>query len=468
MERIIAVLGMAVILGTAVLFSNNRRAINWKTVASGLGLQFLLALLILRVPGTRDAFYALGQGVEHLLGYAVDGAAFVVGDQLAHGPFIFAIRVGASIIFVAALSSLAYYLGIMQRIVNFMARMLSKSLGITGPEAVSTSAAVFVGQVECQMLIKPYLPKLSSSQLFCSLTAAMATISGSALVAYTAMGMNPTHLIAASIMSAVGGIVMAKIFFPETDKKVLEGHVEMAELSKPANAFDAIAIGAQDGWRICQNVMVMVMVGVAMVALMNGILSASLSTLGVLLTVLTIAALIGLTMRGRIISLISGWRARFGLPCTIGLTLVSTTIAVTAAAMLASGLSYFGVAFTVQDIFGVFFTPIAFLMGVPSHEAFHVGKLMATEILVNEYASYGELSKVIAGTGGYALAEKTQMIATMALCGFANLSSIAINIGGLGAMAPERRSEVARVAFRALIAANFATWMTAAMAGLIF
>src|SRR5262249_22539706 len=212
----------------------------------------------------------------------VEGARFLSGETLAHGEFIFLAHVGASTIFVASLSALAYYPGIMQRIVNFMARLLSKSLGISGPEAVSTSAAVFVGQVECQMLIKPYLAKLSPSQLFCSLTSAMATISGSALVAYTAMGMNPTHLIAASIMFAVGGIVMAKIFFPETDKKILDGEVQMPEQhSKPVNAFDAMAIGAQDGWRICQNVMVMVLVGVASVALINGILGASLSHFGI-------------------------------------------------------------------------------------------------------------------------------------------------------------------------------------------
>ncbi len=408
MERLIAVVGIAVLLLAAYCLSDNRRKISWRTVCIGLGLQFVLALFILKVPGSRDVFYVMGQGVEKLLEYAVDGAAFVFGDKLARGEFIFLVKIGSSIVFIAAISSLLYYLGIMQRVVKVAAFVLSKTLGISGPEAVSATGATLVGQVECQVLIKPYLPKLTKSQLFCSITSAMATMSGSALVAYTAMGMNPTHLIAASVMSVIGGIVMAKIIMPETDEAVLanKGEVEMAEEQKSVNAFDALANGAMDGAKIAVHVMVMVLVAVAMVAMVNGLLGGILSTVGL------------------------SW--------------------------------------TIQDIFGVLFTPIAWLMGVPASEAFHVGRLMATEILINEFAAYGELTKVMAGTGGYALAPRTQMIATMALCGFANLGSIAINIGGLGAMCPERRGEIAKMAFKALVAANLATHVSAAMAGLLF
>lgn len=406
MDRIVGFLGIGVLLGVAWLMSNNRKAINWRLVAAGIGLQFILALLILKVPGTKELFYLLGQGIQKLLDYAVDGAAFVFGDKLARGEFIFLVRVGASIIFIAALSSLMYYLGIMQRIVKFLARTLTRTMGISGPEALSAASAIFVGQVECQVLIKPYMSRLSMSELFCSITAAMATISGSALVAYTAMGMNPTFLIAASIMSAPAGILMAKIMLPETDHDVLKGKVDFVVPQTGENAFDAIAHGATDGAKIAFNVMIMVLVAVAMVALINGALG------GV--------------------------------------------------------LSLFGVSWQIQDILGVFFTPVAFLMGVPIHEAFHVGRLMATEILVNEFVSYGELARVIAGNGPYMLAAKTQLIATVALCGFANLGSIAINIGGLGAMAPERRKDIASVCFKALIAANMGTWMTACIAGLLF
>jgi CNT family concentrative nucleoside transporter len=285
--------------------------------------------------------------------------------------------------------------------------VLMRTMGISGPEALSTAAAIFVGQVECQVLIRPYIKTLSPSQLFTSMSAAMATISGSALLAYTALGMPAPWLLAASIMSASGGLVIAKIIWPETDKSVLSGAVEMAEeADKPVNAFDAMAKGAMTGWNIVQNVMVMVLGAVAFIALVNGILAASIHIFG-------------------------------------------------------------GHALQIQDLAGYFFTPVAWLIGVPWHECFHVGRLMATEMLLNEFVSYTELAKVMHGTASYTLAPATQMIATVALCGFANLGSIGINIGGLGAMAPERRGEIARMGFKALIAANLATWLTAAVVGLV-
>lgn len=401
------ILGIAVILGAAYLMSNNRKAINWRGAGAGLMVSVIVCLLVLRVPYTREAFDVLGQGINKLLDYAVDGAAFVVGDELAHGKWIFAVRVGASIIFISALSSALFYLGILQRVVKFLARILERSMGVSGPEALSTASAVFVGQVECQTLIRPYVPNLSNSELFTSMAAAMATISGSALVAYTAMGMPAPWLIAASIMSASSGILIAKIMCPETDKRVLSGEITMVEDHKAANVIDALAKGAQVGFEIMVNVMVMVMVAVALMAMINGIL-------------------------GNVISL-------------------------------------GGHALQIQDVVGYLFMPIAWLLGVPWHECFHVGRLMATEILINEFVSYKELAEVMKGAPGapYMLLAHTQLIATVALCGFANLGSIGINIGGLGAMAPERRGEIARMGFRALIAANMATWLTAALAGLI-
>jgi len=220
------------------------------------------------------------------------------------------------------------------------------------------------------------------------------------------MGMNPTWLLAASIMSVPHGIVLAKMFCPEGNKEALTRQVELQVPKTGANVFDAIAHGAMDGARIAGNVMIMVLVAVAFVGLINGLLHAGLST--------------------------------------------------------------FGLHWQIQDILGWFMAPIAWLMGVPWHEATHVGRLMATEIVVNEFVSYGELAKVIAGQGTYVLSQKTQLIATIALCGFANLGSIAINIGGLGAMAPERRSEIAKLGLKALLAANMSTWMSAAVAGLLF
>jgi concentrative nucleoside transporter, CNT family len=406
MTTVVAIFGLFAMLGVAYLMSNNRKAIDWKLVGIGCVLQLILALLVLKVPITREFFGLLGTGVEKLLDYAVDGAAFVVGDKLARGEFIFLIRVGASIIFVAALSSLAYYVGFMQLVVRWLAKGLCKTMGISGAEALSTTAAMFVGQVECQVLIKPYMKRLTKSEMFTTLAAAMSTVSGSALVAYTAMGVNATYLISASILSVPAGIVLAKIMWPETEKELVQQQVDLVVEKPGENFFDAITIGAMDGAKIAANVMVMVLVAIAFVSLLNG--------------------------------------------------------------GLHSILSLFGVSWQAQDILGFFLTPVAWLMGIPWSEAFHVGRLMATEILVNEFVSYGELAKVVAGEGPYVLSLKTQVIATAALSGFANLGSIAINIGGLGAMAPERRGEIARMGFKALVAANLASWMTAIFSGLLF
>jgi CNT family concentrative nucleoside transporter len=402
-----AILGIVAIFFVSYLLSNNRKAINWRSAFTGLAMTVCVCLLILKVPFTRDVFTYLGLGINKLLDYSLEGASFVVGDKLAHGEFIFAIRIGSSIIFISMLSSLFYYLGWLQFVVKKIAYVLMRALGVSGPEALSTAAAVFVGQVECQVLIRPYIKTLSGSELFSSMAAAMATISGSALVAYTALGLPVPWLMAASIMSACGGLTIAKIIFPETNKRVLSGAVELAEEEgeKSVNAFDALTKGANTGWQITQQVMVMVLGALALIAMVNGILAAVL---------------------------------HFG-----------------------------GTPVQIQDILGYAFWPVAWLIGVPAHECVHVGRLMATEFLLNEYVSYGELSKVMQGTGAYTLGLKTQMIATVALCGFANLGSIGINIGGLSAMAPERRGEIAKMAFKALIAANLATHLSAAIVGLV-
>ncbi|MBS1993405.1 MAG: NupC/NupG family nucleoside CNT transporter [Cyanobacteria bacterium SZAS LIN-3] len=392
-------------LFVSYLLSNNKKAIKWRSAFIGLGLTFVVCLLVLKVPFTREVFEFIGQGINKLLDYAVDGAAFVVGDELAHGKFVFAVRIGSSIIFVSMLSALLYYLGVLQFIVKKLAYVLMRTMGISGPEAVSTAAAIFVGQVECQVLIRPYIKNLSSSELFCSMASAMATVSGSALIAYTALGMPAPLLLAASIMSACAGLVLCKIVWPETDKRVLSGAVELSDDHKAVNVFDAMAKGAMTGWDIVVHVMVMVLAAVAFIAMLNGVLAATVH-LG-------------------------------------------------------------GHALEVQDIAGYFFTPVAWLLGVPWHDCVHVGRLMASEILINEYVSYAELAKVMHGQGSYTLAPASQMIAVVALCGFANLSSIGINIGGLGAMAPERRSEIARMGLKALITANMATHLSAAIVALI-
>ncbi|MBZ0187589.1 MAG: hypothetical protein K8F91_15180 [Candidatus Obscuribacterales bacterium] len=403
MDKLIGLIGIVSILGVAYAVSNNRKAISWRLVAVGLGGQLVLALMILKVPGFTDAFALMGDGISKLLDYASEGAAFVFGEEMAKGKFVFLIKVGSSIIFMSALSALAYYVGIMQKVVGALAWLMRKTMGVSGAEALSSASSIFVGQVESQFLIKPYMKTLTNSELFTAMTVNMATIAGTVLVAYTAMGMNAMYLIAASVMSAPAGIVIAKMMWPETDKEAVARQVTMNLEKQGENIFDAFAQGVQDGWKVARNVMIMVLAAVAFIALANG--------------------------------------------------------------MLGAGLSLFGLEFQIQDIFGVVLTPVALLMGVPWNEAFMVGRMMATEIIVNEFVSYGELATHIAdGT----ISAKAQVIGTIALCGFANLSSIAINIGGLSAMAPERRGDVARMGLKALIAANKATWLTAAVAGILF
>lgn len=403
MEKLIGLLGIVTILLVAFAASNNRRAISWRLVGVGLGGQLLLALLILKVPGFTDVFALMGDGIRKLLDYSSQGAAFVFGEDMVKGKFVFLIQVGSSIIFMSALSAVAYYLGIMQKVVAGLAWVMRKTMGVSGAEALSSASSIFVGQVESQFLIRPYMKTLTNSELFTAMTVNMATIAGTVLVAYTAMGMNAMYLIAASVMSAPAGIVIAKMMWPETDREAVARQVNMNLEKQGENIFDAFSHGVLDGWKVARNVMIMVLAAVAFIAMANGILGA--------------------------------------------------------------GLSFFGWSFQIQDIFGVFLTPVALLMGVPWNEAFMVGKMMATEIIVNEFVSYGELAAHIRnGT----ISAKGQVIATIALCGFANLSSIAINIGGLSAMAPERRGDIARMGFKALVAANMATWLTAAVAGILF
>lgn len=402
MDKLIGLLGVVVILGVAVLLSKDRRAINWKLVAAGMGIQLVLAFLILNVPQVRYVFDAMGGGIQALLDCARQGAAFVFGEELAKTKFVFAIVIGASIIFVGALTQLAYHWGILQRIVRGLAFLLQKSMGVSGAEALSTGAEVFLGQVESQLLIKHYIKKVSESELLGIMAAAMATISGSALVAYVGLGINPTYLLMASFMTAPSALVMAKILVPEKDKDALTRSAELSDERTSENAIDAVADGGWQGFKVAANVMVQLIVFIGLVTLVNLILS------------------------------------KF--------------------------LGLFGVSWTIQEIVGWFFTPVAWLLGIPWDEAVRVGPLLGTKTVLNEFIAYIELSKLSAAG---ALSAKTQMITTVALCGFANLGSIGINIGGLSQMAPERKGDIARMGLKALLAATLASWVTAAIAGLL-
>ncbi len=416
MDKLTGLLGIFTLLGVAVLLSSNRRKISWRLVGIGLVMNVALGLVMLKIPGTSDFVSSVATGINKVVDFSLVGAEFVLGPTITHGTFIkdptaqrefiFAVHIGFGIVFVCGLIAIGYYLGIVQWIVKWLARFLARTLGLSGPESLSCAAAAFVGQVECQLLIRPYMPRLTRSELFTTMTCAMATISGSAMVMYVSMGMPGNYIMTASLMSAISGIIMAKIVCPETEPEKLLKDADIAVPNESVNVFDAAHHGVVAGTEIAIKVVTMVAFAIAFMALVNY--------------------------------------------------------------LLGGFLSMFGLDLQIQDIFAYPFMPVAWLLGIPWHECFHVGRLMATELLFNEVVSYGELAPVIAGTGPYVLAAKSQLIATAALCGFAHLGSLGINIGGLGAMAPNRKAEIAGMAFKSMMVANMATWLSAAICGLLF
>ncbi|HNB24435.1 MAG TPA: Na+ dependent nucleoside transporter N-terminal domain-containing protein, partial [Candidatus Melainabacteria bacterium] len=254
MEKLIGLLGIALILGLTVLLSNNRRHINWRLVLTGIVIQVVFAFLILKVPFVRGIFDSLGNGVQSLLDSAKEGVAFVAGEELAKSKFIFALVIGGSIIFVGALTNLLYHFGILQKVVQGLGWALRKSMRISGAEALSAGAEVFLGQVESQLLISRYIKTVTQSELLGIMACAMATISGSALVAYVSLGIDPTYLLMASFMTAPSALVIAKIMIPETDMSALEREVELADDRQSVNFIDALADGARQGWDVVVNV----------------------------------------------------------------------------------------------------------------------------------------------------------------------------------------------------------------------
>lgn len=460
MDKLIGLLGVAIFLGIAYLLSNNRRAINWRLTATGIGIQLLFAFLILHVPFVRDMFDSVGQGIQGLLDCAKDGLTFVLGEELARSKFIFAFVISASIIFVGGLTGIAFHIGVLQVAVRGLAFLLRRSMGISGAEALSTGAEIFLGQVESQLLIRNYIKKLSNSEIMGIMAAAMATISGSALVAYIGLGINPTWLLMASFMTAPSALVVAKMMYPETDAEAITRETDLSDERTAVNWIEAGAEGAWQGLKVAANVMAQLIFFIGVVALANYTLSGIAARPG-LLPWVGVGA----------VALFSLWFARkkqllTRTPALIKVAPASVwpSLALAAVAVVVT-LGMFGVTFKIQDVFGVLFTPVAFLTGIPWDEAVRVGPLLGTKTVLNEFIAYMDLAKMSTGEG--ALSARTQMITTIALCGFANLGSIGINIGGLSRMAPERQSDIAKVGLRALVAATLASWLTAALAGLL-
>lgn len=411
-NRLTGLLGIGVLLGILFLFSNNRRAIEWRLVIVGIILQVLIALFILRTNTGFIIFDWLGDRIADLLGYSNEGAKFVFGrlvepayfDQFG---FIFAFTITATIIFVASLFSALYHLGVMQRVVYGLAWAMKKTMkSISGAEALTVAAEIFMGQTEAPLTVAPYIPRMTKSELLAMMVGGMGTVSGGILAVYVGFGIDPVFLITTSVMAAPACLICAKMLYPETEVPETAGTVQLRGEKVDANLIDAVARGAGEGMRLAINVIAVLVAFIAIVALFNAVLG--------------------------YFGGLFGFNARFGQP------------------------------FSLQIIFSYLFAPLAFLMGVPWSDAFAVGNLLGTKLVLNELVSFIELGKIQA-----TMQPRSVLIATFALCGFANISSVGIIIGGIGGLAPERRSDLARLGWRALLGGFIATCITATIAGIL-
>ncbi|AWH16502.1 NupC/NupG family nucleoside CNT transporter [Stenotrophomonas sp. ZAC14D2_NAIMI4_7] len=415
--------GLAVLIGITWLFSNNKRAVDWKLVVTGITLQIAFAALVILVPGGRDVFDALGKGFVKVLSFVNEGSGFIFGslmDTKNYG-FIFAFQVLPTIIFFSALMGVMYHLNIMQGIVRVMAWSITKVMRVSGAETTSVCASVFIGQTEAPLTVRPYIPKMTQSELLTMMIGGMAHIAGGVLAAYVGMlgGGDPVqqafyakHLLAASIMAAPATLVVAKLLIPETGTPLTRGTVKMEVEKTSSNIIDAAAAGAGDGLKLALNIGAMLLAFIALIALLN----APLTWIGD----------------------VTGLAAAIGKPTNL------------------------------STIFGYVLAPIAWVIGTPWADATTVGSLIGQKVVINEFVAYTELSQIVNGqVAGVSLSDEGRLIATYALCGFANFSSIAIQIGGIGGLAPERRHDLAKFGLRAVLGGTIATFMTATIAGVL-
>ncbi|HEY6446090.1 MAG TPA: nucleoside transporter C-terminal domain-containing protein [Acidobacteriaceae bacterium] len=417
MARFTGVLGLLTMVALAWVFSTNRRAIRWRTVAWGLGLQILFAFLVLKWTVGQRILHSAGAAVNKLLAYAFAGSTFVFGDLAAQpskigsafGTSFFAFQVLPTIIFISAFFAVLYYLGIMQLIIRAFARLMQWTMKVSGAESLNVAASIFMGQTEAPLTIRPFLPGATNSELMTIMTSGMAHVSGGIMAAYIAYGISPSFLLAAVIMTAPGTILLSKMLVPEVEKPATEGVVHIPEDAEhqDENLIGSIARGTIDGGRLAFNVGIMLISFLALIALVNGILGGT-----------------------------HNWLGAHHIPFPHSL----------------------------DTILGFCFAPIAWLIGIPWHDAPTVGNLLGTRMVLNELVAYTYLGG-LAKTG--AMAARSVTIATFALCGFANLSSIGIQIGGIGALAPNRRNDLAKLGFRAMLAGTMANLMSASIVGML-
>jgi len=413
MGRLTGILGILSMLGLAFLFSTNRRAIRLRTVLWGLGLQFAFAVFVLKAAFGRVLFQMAGDAVNRLLSYAFAGSSFVFGDlgkQGSHLGFYFAFQVLPTVIFIAAFFAVLYHYGIMQFIVRQAARVMTRFLGASGAESLNVAASVFMGQTEAPLTIRPFLPDMTRSELMTVMTSGMAHVSGGIMAAYIAFGIEPKHLLSAVIMTAPGTILISKMLVPETEQPKTAGKLVMSaeevEREHKENLLGAIARGTTDGLHLALNIAAMLISFLALIALTNGILSG----------IHTLLAHLGFS----------------AFPTSL------------------------------EKIFGTLFAPIAWVIGIPWHDCPAIGNLLGTRMALNELVAFSML-----GPQRASLDPRSFTIATFALCGFANLSSIGIQIGGIGALAPNKRGELAQLGFRAMFAGTMANLISASIAGML-
>jgi concentrative nucleoside transporter, CNT family len=414
MGRFTGVLGLLTMLGLAYAFSTNRRAIRGKTVAWGLGLQIVFAVFVLKAEIGRRIFQAAGNAVNRLLSYSFEGSRFVFGELGRQGSslgFFFAFQVLPTIIFIAAFFAVLYHFGVMQFIIKQVARVMTRVMGASGAESLNVAASIFMGQTEAPLTIRPFLPDLTNSELMTVMTSGMAHVSGGIMAAYIAFGIDPKHLLSAVIMTAPGTLLMAKMLVPETEQPKTAGRVVMSEdemaAEKSENLLGAIARGTSDGLHLSLNIAAMLISFLALIALADGLLGG-----------------------------------------------------------IHNGLAHFGIGWfpsSMERIFGTLFAPIAWLIGIPWHDCPIIGNLLGTRMVLNELVAFSML-----GPQRGVLDPRSFTIATFALCGFANLSSIGIQIGGIGALAPNRRGDLARLGLRAMLAGTMANLMSASIAGMLY
>jgi len=404
MGRFTGLLGMAVLVGLAYLFSTSRKSIKLKTVLWGLGLQLAFGVFVLNFAVGRKIFQFLGDVVNKLLSFAFVGSQFVFGGlgvQHSSFGFIFAFQVLPTIIFIAAVFAFLYHVGVMQIFIRAFAWVMTRVMGASGAESLDIAASIFMGQTEAPLTIRPFLNKLTKSELMCVMTCGMAHVSGGIMAAYIASGVEAKHLLTAVIMTAPGTLLMAKMLVPETEEPLTAGKVQMPEMEKEANFLGAISRGTSDGLQLAINVGAMLISFIALLALVDYLFGG--------------------------VHHVAHWFPE-----------------------------------SLEQFFGWIFAPIAWLIGIPWKDAPVIGNLLGTRMTINEVVAFTKLGQMKA-----TLDPRSFTIATFALCGFANFSSIGIQIGGIGALAPEQRGQLAKFGIRAMLAGTMANLMSACIVGIL-